>query len=154
MIVLMILGLGVAVVVIVAAKMSGAGGAVSVPAAVLLFSGDGEYSFKIVGESYRQDDLAQLAGGRTEDGVHLETLAELAPEASNPHDANAVAVTIGGRQVGYLSRSDAVQYRTRFGSQRAMCNAMIAGGWDRGPDDVGLFGVRLDIDEDWSTIGP
>jgi len=152
MIVLILLAIGIAAAVIVAVAISAKDAKATPPDDLVLLSGAGDFDFNIVGESYRQDEIAAVAGGRTEDGVRLETHADLSPEANNPHDANAVAVSIDGHHVGYLSRADAIQYRTRFGTRKAMCGALIVGGWDRGGRDRGHFGVRLDIDEDWSVI--
>lgn len=107
--------------------------------------GDGSFEFEIVGESFYQDALERLAGGRTEDGAEVEAVALLVPELTNPHDRNAVAVRILGYTVGYLSRSDALRYREACGVMPARCAALIVGGWDRGPDDQGHFGVKLDL---------
>lgn len=108
-------------------------------------AGDGEYGLDVVGESHYQGDLERLAGGRTRDGVEVETQAELIPEDDNPHDKKAVRVAIGGRTVGHLSRDDARAFRESVG-RPATCAALIVGGWDRGKGDRGHFGVRLDAD--------
>ena len=66
-------------------------------------------------------------------------------------DPKAVRIEIEGETVGYLSRENARDYRDalrRAGHPRlarATCKANIRGGWDRGPDDRGHFGVWLDI---------
>jgi sRNA-binding protein len=41
-------------------------------------------------------------------------VADLVPEANNPHDANAVRVDIDGLTVGYLDREDAVAFRKQL----------------------------------------
>lgn len=113
-------------------------------------SGPGTYSFEIVGESYYQDALSRLCGGKTEEGAEHYTTATLRLENENPYDDKAVAVEIEGLKVGHLSRHDARKYRKaikRFGSghETFVCDAVIAGGWRRSDDDEGHFGVRLDI---------
>ena len=71
------------------------------------FEGDGTYECDVVGEASYQDALNRIAGGKTKDGHEIECLAQLIPEPSNPHDANAIMVTIDGSRVGYLARAHA-----------------------------------------------
>lgn len=98
----------------------------------------------LVGESYRQDALERLCGGRTEDSAQFRCTASLIAEPDNPHDPLAVKVVVDGHHVGYLKRGT-----TRAWHQRALregpinCEAMIVGGWDRGSDDRGHFGIRV-----------
>ncbi|WP_164887553.1 HIRAN domain-containing protein [Paenirhodobacter populi] len=112
--------------------------------------GDGSYDFDIVGESYYQDALAAIAGPKTEGGVEHVCTARLVPEPSNPHDPNAVAVHIGGRKVGHLSRLAAAHWvgmlsRTGSAGVTLEADAMIIGGWKRPNGDEGHYGVKLDI---------
>jgi len=110
---------------------------------------DGAY-VDVVGESHYQGALLETAEGSTEDGAAVsERTVFLMPEPQNPHDPNAVRVfMMPGGLVGYLSREDAISYRpvidelARSG-QVVACEAEISGGWDRGEDDRGSFGVRL-----------
>jgi hypothetical protein len=102
--------------------------------------------FEIVGESYHQNVLNVLCGGKCEEGHQLLCHAVLVPESRNPHDANAVRVEIGGHTVGHLSRSDAATYRRRFGTAHGKCDAVIVGGWDRGNGDEGLNRTGFDGD--------
>ena len=108
-------------------------------------SGDGSYSFDIVGESHYQRELAALAGKKGREAKALECEAEILHEPDNPHDKNACAVFIGGRQVGHLSRADArrevkLRQHPGFGLR---AKAMIVGGWKDGRDE-GSYGVKLD----------
>lgn len=108
-----------------------------------------EYSLSVVGESFRQDALSRIVGGRTFDGVEHECDALLLPEPSNPRDRNAVRVEIEGEHVGYLSRADAAAMQPvlkRYERERRALTvpATIVGGWDRGAGDTGHFGVRLE----------
>ncbi len=101
---------------------------------------------EVVGESLHQDELLALAGGRRRyGGVELEALAELVP---GPEHEDIVAVLVKGRPVGRLRREDAMRFRPAVEESIrehgvATCAALVRGGWDRGGDDVGLFGVVL-----------
>jgi hypothetical protein len=58
----------------------------------------------VVGEGSYQDNLDRISGGKTEDGpTTAEHTAIMKPEPTNPYDQNAIAVTIDGATVGYLS---------------------------------------------------
>lgn len=117
-------------------------------AAVYEIEGDGTYSFNIVGESYYQEALDEIAGGKKQDESHdLEVLATLGTQNSNPHDSMAVVVTIGGKCVGYLSREHARWLRGQFNSADTVLwvvKAKIVGGWFNETGE-GHYGVRLDI---------
>ncbi len=128
-------------------------------AAVII--GDGKYGFPVVGESHHDAALEQLAGGRTEEGVHVTCAALLLPQPDNPYDPDAVAVYIRSQEVGFLARNVAPEFlqALRAGDyDRAACEAVIVGGWDRGAGDRGYFGVRLnacrpfrlEAAEDWA----
>lgn len=113
-------------------------------------TGDGSFSFDIVGESHYQDAIEFVAGGRSDASARIRKIAMLVPESDNPHDTNAVRVDIEGRRVGYLSRGDAVRYRNLLKKKglaglAMTVDALIVGGWDRGNGDRGLFGVKLDL---------
>jgi hypothetical protein len=106
----------------------------------------GGSSVEVVGESYRQNALLQVAGGYNNGGLQLT--ASLVPEPSNAHDANAVRVDIDGQPVGYLERELAAEYSPVLlaGGHRAYeCECELFGGWDRGEGDRGNYGVRLDL---------
>lgn len=105
---------------------------------------------KVVGEAYYQESLDQVCGGRTEDGHARECTATLVPEPRNPYDRNAVGVWIDGRQVGHLSREDALRYkpvvrRLAANGEIGACAALILGGWARRLGDVGHYGVTLSL---------
>ena len=77
-----------------------------------------------------------------------EATAALVPEPENPHDPNAIKVTIGGTLVGYLSRDDAVRYgpavRLLRENGRVLACAAVIGG--RGPDsETANLGVFLQL---------
>jgi hypothetical protein len=106
----------------------------------------GRSEVEVVGESRHQDALLALAGGRRPyGGVELAAVAEL---AFDPQDPGDVMVSIDGVQVGELRREDAQRLSAPVAEALerhgiATCRALIRGGWDRGGEDVGLFGVVL-----------
>jgi hypothetical protein len=109
-----------------------------------------DFSLLVVGESNYQDAIETAAGGRTEESCEKIVTAVLVLEDSNPYDRKAVQVVINGRLCGYLSREDARAYRkllkkAGYPDGTTSWNAMIVGGWDRGPDDQGHFGVKLNL---------
>jgi HIRAN domain len=112
--------------------------------------GPGTYETEVVGESHYQPALASICGGRSVDGVKKHVQATLVLEDQNPHDNQAVRIDVSDKTVGYLPRDTARNYRIRLreaGYPRLIghCNAEIRGGWDRGPQDRGNFGIWLDL---------
>ena len=108
--------------------------------------GDGAFAFPVVGESHHQIVLEHLVGGRTSESAHQRCAALIEPQPDNPYDPGAVAVKIRGEEVGFLERNVAPLFRQALSSGsygRAACEAVIVGGWERGPKDRGNFGVRL-----------
>lgn len=109
----------------------------------------GDEPLEVVAESFYQDSLWRLAGGRTTAHVHREIRAMLEPEPGNAKDPNAIMVKIDGHCVGYLSSTDAAAYRP--GVERLMCDGpvelrgFIVGGGPR-RDGIGFLGVFLDHD--------
>jgi len=104
----------------------------------------------VVGERSYEPALVAVTCGRTELGVNVGVLAALVPEPDNPYDPRAVAVQVDGQTLGYLSKSDAKAYgavleKVTADGKLAFCNATIRGGWDRGGEDRGDFGVTLDL---------
>ena len=111
----------------------------------------GDRGVDVVGESYHQDALLEIAGGsRHYGGVELEAVASLVPDPDNVHDRDAVEVRIGALPVGHLRHDDAVALRPLIDESielhgAANCPADIRGGWDRGRGEVGFFGVELQL---------
>jgi hypothetical protein len=111
----------------------------------------GETAIEVVGESFHQDTLLRLAGGRRRfGGVDLETVTDLIPV-----EGVGIEVRIDDTPVGYLQRGDAEHFYDRIAESIdlhgfASCRALMRGGWDRGGDDVGLFGVSLRLPDDLS----
>jgi hypothetical protein len=104
-----------------------------------------QYNQKVVGESNYQDALEQIAADY--ENVFIDTV-ELLLEDKNKYDSNAVAVTVDGETVGYLSRDDAVKYRQRLAELNytdiiGVCvGKLIGGGEDKS------YGIVLDLDLD------
>lgn len=123
---------------------------------VMLMKGNGRFDYGIVGESYRQQNLAALAGPKVAGGHDLDCLAALVFQDDNSHDQHAVAVFIchANQQitmVGYLARQKARNYRKHVAAigspdpQGMLCRAKIVGGWIEDDGGEGLYGVRLDL---------
>src|SRR6185437_10766268 len=113
---------------------------------------DGDEDLEVVGESYYQENLWQLAGAQPgKERVREDIYAVLIAEDDKPYDPNAVAVWINGLKVGHLSRENALRYRPGLLAQqeaRGMPIALagvIAGGGIR-DDGLGMLGVFLNHD--------
>lgn len=112
--------------------------------------GPGEFGVDAVGESNYQPAISSVVGGRNADGHRAIVTAVLVLEDSNKYDKKAVAVMIEGKLCGYLDRETARSYRKQIAKaghpkSNLSCQAMIVGGWDRGPEDKGFFGVKIDL---------
>lgn len=110
---------------------------------------EGEVEVEVVGESFHQDALLALSGGRRSfGGVDLDAVALLELDLEDPVETFVVHVAVDGACVGRLRLEDAAAYRnaietTLAAHGTATCRARIRGGWDRGGEDVGAFGVVL-----------
>jgi hypothetical protein len=110
---------------------------------------EGHDDLEVVGESYRQDSLWRVVGGRHRPEVHvrMDVYAMLLAEDGNPYDANAVSVWIDGLMVGYLPRDEARRLRPgllalqeREGTPIALGGVIVGGGMrDDGPGRLGVF---------------
>jgi len=134
-------------------------------AAVRLYTGD--VPLEVKGESHYQDNLAAIAGPKTEDGYNLPVNAVLVREPDNEYDPNAIAVyatTTDGsqsaRHVGYISAEVAESLapaldRGRRAGETVALEGQIRGGWDRGGGDTGHYGIALTFDpEDFGMERP
>ncbi|MDY6854516.1 MAG: hypothetical protein SWO11_07380 [Thermodesulfobacteriota bacterium] len=113
-------------------------------------NGPGTFSIEIVGESHYQENLKKIAGDYSEDGVEKDVLAKVIHENDNPYDNKAISIEISGYKVGHLNKSEARYYRRKFieygqEGRPGICNARIRGGWKRGKNDLGYYGVVLDF---------
>jgi hypothetical protein len=111
----------------------------------------GDHEVRLVGESQFQKHLEFCAGGRTQDGARVPLVtAVLVAEPNNPYDNKAIRVDVGGRCVGYIARDETHRFHPILRQlasvgRPASCRALITGGWDRGNDDRGSFGVILSM---------
>ena len=107
------------------------------------------FTAPVVGTANFQGSLLKVAGGRkTEDGANIDVTATLIPEPSNAFDKNAIAVFIGGAQVGYLAKEQAAiiaGFLSKQGLPKANCPARVVGGWLRDDGDEGHFGVKVSL---------
>lgn len=107
------------------------------------------FNVHAVGESQWQHELAALMGGRCEEGHNCHVPAQLVPDDSQ-RDRNAIGVMIDGRAVGWLPAELAASVRAEWAKLNPQglpvtCKAKVVGGWDRGGDDRGYFGVKLSL---------
>jgi len=111
----------------------------------------GDDDLRVVGESFHQDILWVIVGGRTRDPVRHEIHALLVAEHGNPHDPDAVSVWIAGHRVGHLGREDAgllrpglIRLQRQHKRAIALPGHVIGGGADG--DRLRSLGVFLTFD--------
>jgi hypothetical protein len=117
---------------------------------VLLKGGE---TVEVVGESHYLPALLQLTGRRQQEHVRQEVVASLVPEPTNPYDPNAVSVHVDGRQVGYLSRHDAVAYASVIGGLASEGHVGACRGWICGREGTPNLGVFLDLAAPHDALG-
>jgi len=106
--------------------------------------GDGADEMEVVGESnYIRTMWRYLPKSVGKGKFRVKMVFTLRDDSSNPHDNNAVSVTIGGDVVGYLSRADARSYR-RWASAnkrtvKATCRGVVVGDYPEG------YGIWLEM---------
>jgi hypothetical protein len=113
--------------------------------------GNGRYSVEVVGESHYAKSFKELMRKHKPSSNDEEAFGDalLTLEDDNPHDRNAVSVTIEGLRVGYLSREMAVDFReaiARDGLQKYRQFAVGARLYWGGDDE--LHSVSLDLPEE------
>jgi hypothetical protein len=100
---------------------------------------------EIVGESYRQDALALIAGPKDAEGKQFRVGVTLRCEPANQYDPNAVRVEAFGQHVGYVSRLHAgslcPSLLSRCGGALE-ARGLIVGGWSDAQGD-GAYGIRV-----------
>ena len=121
----------------------------------------GQETLEVVGESNYQEALWQIVGGSRNRYVRFPVdAAVLVPEVGNPHDALAVSVWIGGHRVGYIGRTQVIEFRpclerliTEHGKPIALAGTIVGGFDDY--HQAGMLGVFLDYDStDFTTNSP
>ncbi len=114
---------------------------------------DGPDDLEVVGESYYQDELWRVVGGRSRERVREDIAALLVTEPDNQHDSNAIGIWIGGWKVGHLSRPDAAALRPglvnleRQEGKKIALEGVVVGGGVR-DDGIGNLGVFLRYDSE------
>lgn len=113
---------------------------------------------QVVGESFYQATLEEIAGGRTEDSSTKRVTAVLYPEPDNPFDSSAVGVYVDGEKVGHLSRQDAALFQPKLLElldelKVGTCEAQLKGGWLRA-DSRGSFGIDLYLPDESEDAPP
>lgn len=109
-----------------------------------------QYSTKVVGTSFCQENLIRVCGPKKAASVELEVAAELILENDNPADVNAVAVLVDDLKVGYLPKREAMIHRilihgSDYSKDRLICIGKINGGWDNGYGNCGHYGVAVEL---------
>jgi hypothetical protein len=110
----------------------------------------GDIRVEVVGESHYQPAIRAACNWKPGTDTLFHCTAELVPEPTNPHDRNAIKVTINCACVGYLSRQDAVTLgpaiRAAIKHQgNGACRAVIAGHANGDTDNLGVF-LHLDAE--------
>lgn len=118
------------------------------PDAVPLAAARG-FNIALRGELQFQAEIAAAVGGRCAEGHSCQVPAQLVL-AATASDPMAIGVEINSRPVGWLASEVGPELRPQLTSlnpdgKPVTCKAKIVGGWERGPDDRGYFGVRLSL---------
>ena len=109
-----------------------------------------QFSTKVVGTSFCQENLIRVCGPKKEESVEIEVAAELVLENDNPADVNAVTVLVDGLKIGYLPKREAMIHRilihgSDYSKDRLICIGKINGGWDNGYGNCGHYGVTVEL---------
>lgn len=99
----------------------------------------------VAGELQYQDALQMLYRKNGGSGNDIEVSAALVPEDDNAFDPNAVRIEIEFRDVGYLPREMAQEYRAALGESIGQCSAKIVGGFELDDGSSVYFGVKLNL---------
>ncbi len=113
------------------------------------WKGNGAFKLFVIVESHSQNAIAQIASTPLNNKQSAQ-LAHIIPESGNEKDPFAVRIELNGKNVGYLTRDDALKFRRRLalrkiGMKATTCNAEIRGG-SKGRDGKTLsYAVFLDM---------
>jgi hypothetical protein len=140
-------------------KLFGSSSSQASPAEIELVIFDGDDDLDVVGESYRQDALWRIVGGKTSERVRKEAIGYLVPEPNNEYDPNAIGVWIQGLQVGFIAKELAreiiddlhILIDANPGSYIGL-RGVVAGGGER-DDGPGMLGVFLEFPADKFGLG-
>jgi hypothetical protein len=71
----------------------------------IAIEGDGSYGFRVVGEKYHKEAYKELAEHmQIDENETVKLQTQLICQPKNPHDATAVAVTLGGYLIGWVPK--------------------------------------------------
>jgi hypothetical protein len=140
-------------------KLFGSSNVQAHPAEIEVVILDGDDDLDVVGESYRQDALWKIVGGKTSERVRKETIGYLVPEPNNVYDPNAIGVWIQGLQVGFIAKELAREIiddlhaliESNAGKYIGL-RGVVAGGGER-DDGPGMLGVFLEFPADKFGLG-
>ena len=115
---------------------------------------EGDTPLEVVGESFYAESFQRLAQHYRTDG-DFPIVADLQAEPDNPHDPNAVAVTVNGLKVGHLNREIAAKYQpaiirltNEYGMPVALRGHIYAG------HSKGIYSVALNHEPHDFTVSP
>jgi hypothetical protein len=105
---------------------------------------DSEYTYEVVGESYRRDNLtALIRAHKAFDTGQIFSTAVLEMEPTNDFDSSAVKVVVEGTQVGYIPKFDSPAVTEMIKkSGKKVYEVPVRIGWDTNSPSP-LIGVRL-----------
>jgi hypothetical protein len=140
-------------------KLFGVSNVQAPPAEIEVVILEGDDDLDVVGESYRQDALWKIVGGKTSERVRKETIGYLVPEPTNVYDPNAIGVWIQGLQVGFIAKELAREIiddlhaliESNAGKYIGL-RGVVAGGGER-DDGPGMLGVFLEFPSDKFGLG-
>jgi hypothetical protein len=103
------------------------------------------WTIEVVGEAQFQENLEREYRAHAGTGHDVKAAAALIPDEENLYDRNAVRVKVGRRQVGFLSRKMAAEYRAAVGDSSGQCKAKIVGGFALNDGTTAHFGVKPNL---------
>ena len=104
-----------------------------------IYPAPGGSSRVVVGTEYHQDAIDVLAHSG-----HQLKYASLVREPNNPHDSNAIAVTILGKKVGYISARMAEEYAPLIDTH-LRSHEVVADILEFTPEEDGGAEIRIDL---------
>jgi hypothetical protein len=108
-----------------------------------------DFSFDIVGESFYEENIRQLDGGRLAERVTVAFDALVVPDPANPFSKSGMAVMVaaeGVGPIGHFSEDDARRYRAVSDMLLSRGAVGACGGWlIGGRGDAPSIGARLSI---------
>lgn len=107
---------------------------------------------EIAGESYYQEALVNIFGAYHQESQEIECEAKLVRDSRNSHDKNAIKCFINNLHVGFVNREDAEEIAYSMDKRNLSIfkvSATVRGGWKRGKGDQGMYGVVVNVPDEW-----